>query len=1132
MPLHCDSGSRHDFPRLAREAGFSFNLYRGRVDWAKIGAVDVDKIVRERDLETLQDVLSCVMSCNLSSDYDLKVLDPNFIKIFQLAQLAADFLLYCRTYLDHCVAVMQDQLRVALQEIEHLRKIKQENADEIGILQRKLRTKSMKSRTTSPHPIFKCPGCEKIFVGEQYLVAHQQRRHPELVPEKVTHNNQSKEVENLQHQVHELQERLRATEDALKQKQSPTIPDVAALQVILQNELQKMKPANPNTSTPPLEILPQTKSVPENGSLSWERHSTVKDLEESSQVDTLDSGQTSIAETFQQLKVKYEKSQASLLIRVDQQNDEIKALREQLLEQHKAHELAMQRKLEELQCQHRADLDDLRLSIIKNSGSGDHFVSSPTSNNNKFQSDTQQSSINTVQAWDKSADRIEATSARNVANSILTLQINNSKDVEPSRNSESLSIASKPERGESTLKEEYVPPSDQDSSIASSQTSSSGPISDQPTRSPSSLEKQSPTGLPPSVKSQVGNVDTGHSNSMYNRSSSSSTGTSSEASSSSYDSDSQSSNSEQNSPGNESDKSKLQLTPQVLDGLKEDLLGLLNRRLRELGVDPEWEGLPAASFHSNMATIKHHENIAAKSHKSYFGIQEAILKEVDKQILDRSKPQLSTSSSSEKIRKKVSRSFSIFARIKSHMKNKLSQSGHSTAHSEHSEKSVAETKPHDVVENMYSNEPSTSHSRPLHEYEVLQGKTTPPGLSHQEKDLSIQEEIEKEAIPLKNQQLPSPSITSTNLTYENSDPKLLPSTSGIKSNVKVYSRSMYANLNKSEIEVEKKESSSSDSSMQRPPKLQTSTPIKSSSQASQNGTKKPTFMSSDVESISELESDLNDIMENTSVKPNTSTISRPHTSLTTAELLANVAKFRQSTSQMNTTQSVVKSNLKSSLSTGNIKKKVVFRDEKDGFDTIELGPAHGSYESITPQRSLSENSLAITSSSPLNSDRPVPQPRNSLAKDTAISSVSKKVDTDSDGDWDWDKDLSDTLKETKETSLGNEGLPRTGVTEGPIRSSNSVEERRWSIGSTDSSKVSDIVKDLERKLQEKRERPLFGINMTRPLSPANIAPRKFSSFSQSDSGSTSTMLKSVASGSLNLNASKLSDLLLDDVSSS
>ena len=72
-------------------------------------------MVRQRDLETLQETLSNIMSCCLDNEYDLKVLDPNFVNLFRLAQLAVDFLLYCRNYLDHCVTVMQEQLRVALQ---------------------------------------------------------------------------------------------------------------------------------------------------------------------------------------------------------------------------------------------------------------------------------------------------------------------------------------------------------------------------------------------------------------------------------------------------------------------------------------------------------------------------------------------------------------------------------------------------------------------------------------------------------------------------------------------------------------------------------------------------------------------------------------------------------------------------------------------------------------------------------------------------------------------------------------------------------------------------------------------------------------------------------------------------------
>lgn len=75
-----------------------------------------------------------------------------------------------------------------------------------------------------------------------------------------------------------------------------------------------------------------------------------------------------------------------------------------------------------------------------------------------------------------------------------------------------------------------------------------------------------------------------------------------------------------------------------------------------------------------------------------------------------------------------------------------------------------------------------------------------------------------------------------------------------------------------------------------------------------------------------------------------------------------------------------------------------------GFDTIELGPAHSSYESLTTHRSHSENSLVQTFSSSPHRNQPVPQPRTNL-----LTSSTSAINSDSDDDWDWDKDSSDTL---------------------------------------------------------------------------------------------------------------------------
>lgn len=57
---------------------------------------------------------------------------------------------------------------------------------------------------------------------------------------------------------------------------------------------------------------------------------------------------------------------------------------------------------------------------------------------------------------------------------------------------------------------------------------------------------------------------------------------------------------------------ELQQKPQMLTELKKNLQRLHDRRLRELGVDPEWKGIPAATFCQKMATLKHHQTIAEK----------------------------------------------------------------------------------------------------------------------------------------------------------------------------------------------------------------------------------------------------------------------------------------------------------------------------------------------------------------------------------------------------------------------------------------------------------------------------------------------------------------------------------------
>uniref|UniRef100_A0A1B6K7G2 C2H2-type domain-containing protein n=1 Tax=Homalodisca liturata TaxID=320908 RepID=A0A1B6K7G2_9HEMI len=167
------------FSQLAKESNFTFNLYRGRVDWKKLEVVEIDRIVRDQDVELLNIYMDSVTNCNLDSEYDVKILDPNFIKLFRLAQLLIDFLIHCKKYLEHCIKVAHESLQASNKEVELLRKQLQARKSEVKQLKKKV--KEVKQQLLhSPrvsNPTFQCSLCGKLFMNESYLHGHYSRRH-------------------------------------------------------------------------------------------------------------------------------------------------------------------------------------------------------------------------------------------------------------------------------------------------------------------------------------------------------------------------------------------------------------------------------------------------------------------------------------------------------------------------------------------------------------------------------------------------------------------------------------------------------------------------------------------------------------------------------------------------------------------------------------------------------------------------------------------------------------------------------------------------------------------------------------------------------------------------------------------
>lgn len=150
--------------------------------------------------------------------------------------------------------------------------------------------------------------------------------------------------------------------------------------------------------------------------------------------------------------------------------------------------------------------------------------------------------------------------------------------------------------------------------------------------------------------------------------------------------------------------------------------------------------------------------------------------------------------------------------------------------SAHSPSSLSKQSPKTAVkvnsggftENEYSQNPSTS--KLSHDYETLQEKSTPSASISDKSDPYRGSNVEN--YNLFDGSVLATKLDTTDVVYENVGDKLKPLTTGTDNTVKVFSRSMYANLNRSEIEVEKK-SWPSHSSLKGTISLPTSTPMKS-----------------------------------------------------------------------------------------------------------------------------------------------------------------------------------------------------------------------------------------------------------------------------------------------------------------
>lgn len=102
---------------------FKFRPRRESVDWRRIGAVDVERLVSELDVDTLQEHVTAVTFCSVEGERCQRCqnpVDPALVKLFRLAQLTVEWLLHCQGYLALNLRAAEERLAAAGGDREQL----------------------------------------------------------------------------------------------------------------------------------------------------------------------------------------------------------------------------------------------------------------------------------------------------------------------------------------------------------------------------------------------------------------------------------------------------------------------------------------------------------------------------------------------------------------------------------------------------------------------------------------------------------------------------------------------------------------------------------------------------------------------------------------------------------------------------------------------------------------------------------------------------------------------------------------------------------------------------------------------------------------------------------------------------
>ncbi|XP_059936080.1 cilium assembly protein DZIP1 isoform X5 [Mesoplodon densirostris] len=215
-------------PATAASGPLPFFQFRPRLeslDWRRLSAIDVDKVVGAVDVLTLQENIMNITFCKLEDEKCPQCqsgVDPVLLKLIRLAQLTIEYLLHSQQFLTSQLHSLEERLRLSRAECEQSKKLHTKQAGEIKLLKeeckrRKKLISTQQLMIEAKAGYYQCCFCDKTFMNQAFLQSHIQRRHPEN--SHLAEYKTRAQTVKLQNEVDILQEQLQLTRSQLEAAQ-------------------------------------------------------------------------------------------------------------------------------------------------------------------------------------------------------------------------------------------------------------------------------------------------------------------------------------------------------------------------------------------------------------------------------------------------------------------------------------------------------------------------------------------------------------------------------------------------------------------------------------------------------------------------------------------------------------------------------------------------------------------------------------------------------------------------------------------------------------------------------------------------------------------------------------------------